>query len=138
MMNGPLCERLESFFAALERTESGRVLLEEGKGSFHLAVEQREGMSIRVREGRIRVTPAPPEIAPDEHVTRLSVPQKSTLEQLIDGSSSFWATVIPLSGEHGTLLFVDNWMAKKAAINWLGRVIRTAQEYRGLGADSEP
>lgn len=120
MTNGPLHERLESFFAALERTESGRVLQAEGKGSFHLAIEQREGISIRVREGRIRVSPAPSEIAPDEHVTRLSVPQKVTLERLIDGSSSFWAAVIPLPGEHGTLLFVDNWMAKKGAINWLG------------------
>lgn len=130
-------ERLESFFLALTLSEEGRGVLSEGEESFHLRLGPDHGVMAFVIGDGVRASVEDPEVAPAEDLTRLEIPDERTFERIVAGMTSFWQAVIPMSEEHGAILFVDNWMLKKGAINRFGRMVRLAQEARGLRAAEE-
>lgn len=134
--DGELAATVEAFFGVLSEDGAGRAMLGEIHECYHFELGPHAGLLLTVTEGRVAVTPLSPDsLPPRPDVTRLAC-EARTLRALAEGRLAFWEGVVPMSTEHGAILFVDNWMAKKGTINQLGRLCRLARERHGHLGDA--
>lgn len=123
-----LAEALGRFLGHLPESDTGRALLAKMPGRFHIALSAEQSIEVAPDDGKsVRVQVVGPSKYPRAGLTRLEASGPDALLQLADGSASFADALIPVHGVVGHLRFVDNWMARKNEIGWLGQAIRTAQ-----------
>ena len=83
---------------------------------------------LTIRRGQINIqTGEIDNAAPNSReITRLRT-SAATLASIFNGQNRFSDALIPTQKNLEPIYMVENWLFKMAIINWLGRLIRTAQ-----------
>jgi hypothetical protein len=126
-----IAEQLEAFFRSLGWSKLGRTLLAGSKGSFHLRIGNDLGLLLEPQSDWIKVRPAEVDVAEAPTLTRLAVSGENVILELIGRTVSYSDMVIPIRGDVGHILILDNWMVRKSEVSRLGQMVRIAQEAWG-------
>ncbi len=117
------------FFEGLNHREETRAVLSQVDQTVRFLVEDGEPFRIEVSAGVLKLLEGTgePEVKDHEGFTHFRT-DRETMRRLVAGEIRYSDAVIPSAPDMGHLRLVEKWMFKKQVINWLGRLIRMAQE----------
>lgn len=124
-----LIEEARQFFEGLNRLKTAQPILKELDQKVQFLPEDAPPFFLEVSSGSLRVQEGKvePDLKDSPHITRFQT-DRETLERLFSRRIRYSDALIPSGPGMGRLRLVEKWMFKKQVINWLGRLVRAAQE----------